>query len=48
MRTIGTIRDHVSVEWVGNSLLVSVTEDGRNARILLWPEEAEEFMEALS
>lgn len=48
MWTHGTILDHISVEWRGNSLLISVTEDGRTARILLWPEEVEEFMEAMA
>lgn len=48
MWTHGTIQDHISVEWRGNSLLISVTEGGRTARYVLWPEEVEEFMEALS
>lgn len=48
MWTKGTMLDHISVEWRGNSLLISVTEGGRTARIMLWPEEVEEFMEALS
>ena len=48
MWTHGTMLDHISVEWRGNSLLISVTEDGRTARYVLLPEEAEEFLEALS
>lgn len=47
MWTHGTILDHISVKRVGNSLLISVTEEGRTAKIFLWPEEVEEFMEAL-
>lgn len=44
----GTMADHISLKWVGNSLLISVTEEGRVASYFLWPEEVEEFMEALS
>ena len=48
MWSAGTILDHISVKQIGNSLLISVTEGGRTASYLLWPEEVEEFMEALS
>lgn len=47
MWTRGTILDHISVERRGNSVLISVTEGGRTARYMLWPEEVEEFMEAM-
>lgn len=48
MWTIGTIRDHLSVERTEGGVLVYVTEDGRTSAILLRPKEAEKLKEALA
>lgn len=47
MWTVGTIRDHLSVEREGFGIRLSVTEDGRTATYLMTPTEAEKLKEAL-
>lgn len=48
MWTVGTIRDHVSVERTEDGVMVYVTEDGATSAILLTPREAAGMREALS
>lgn len=48
MWTVGTIRDHLSVEREGDAVRMYVTEDGRTATYLMTPTEAEKLKEALS
>lgn len=48
MWTVGTIRDHLSVERTEGGVLVYVTEDGRTATYLMTPTETEKLKEALA
>ena len=48
MTTIGTIRDHVTVERTEDGARIHVTEDGRHGSIALTADEARRIAEALT